>query len=342
MRTLALETIPAGLVKIDKVWVATAFLFAAMAIFLPRQFMASLGFTGESLLSIAPYLAGSVMLAAGLRAANADSMIANVFQGRAGWMILTAAVFGALSPFCSCGVVPLVAALLAMGVPLAPVMAFWVSSPIMDPAMFLLTAAGLGTGFAAAKTIAAIAIGLFAGFGTYALQGLGVWTSPLKEGAGNGGCDGGTVRKPSDVRWRIWEDASQRSQFWRGTRDSGLFLTKWMVLAFVLESLMVAYIPPELLVPWLGGGGFQSIALGAFIGVPAYLNGYAAIPLVAGLMESGMSPGAGMAFMIGGAVTCIPAAVAVYALVRKPVFVGYLVFALFGSILSGIIYQMVL
>lgn len=52
-------------------------------------------------------------------------------------------LFGSLSPLCSCGVVPVIAALLATGVPLAPVMAFLIASPIMDPVMFILTAAGL-------------------------------------------------------------------------------------------------------------------------------------------------------------------------------------------------------
>ncbi len=44
-------------------------------------------------------------------------------------MILTAALFGALPPFCSCGVIPLIAALMAAGAPLPAVMAFWLASP---------------------------------------------------------------------------------------------------------------------------------------------------------------------------------------------------------------------
>ena len=50
--------------------------------------------------------------------------------------------------------------------------------------------------------------------------------------------------------------------------------------------------------------------LAVTVGVPAYLNGYAAIPVVAGLMQTGMAPGAAMAFMIAGAMTSIPAAIA--------------------------------
>ena len=58
----------------------------------------------------------------------------------------------AMSPFWSCGVVPLIAAMLAMGVPLPAVMAFWSASSIMDPSMFVLTAGTQGTEFAVFKT----------------------------------------------------------------------------------------------------------------------------------------------------------------------------------------------
>jgi uncharacterized membrane protein YraQ (UPF0718 family) len=39
-------------------------------------------------------------------------------------------------------------------------MAFWLASPLMDPAMFAITAGGLGFDFAVAKTVAAVALAL--------------------------------------------------------------------------------------------------------------------------------------------------------------------------------------
>jgi uncharacterized membrane protein YraQ (UPF0718 family) len=73
--------------------------------------------------------------------------------------------------------------------------------------------------------------------------------------------------------------------------------------------------------------------------VPAYLNGYAAIPTTGALLALGMTPGAALAFMVAGAVTSIPAAVAVFALVRRPVFLWYLALALVGSTAAGYAYQ---
>jgi len=79
---------------------------------------------------------------------------------------------GALSPFCLCGVIPLIAALLSMGVPLAPVMAFWLASPIMDPSMFLLTSGEIGMDFAIAIAVfALVRLPVFILYLTLALTG---------------------------------------------------------------------------------------------------------------------------------------------------------------------------
>jgi hypothetical protein len=55
----------------------------------------------------------------------------------------------------------------------------------------------------------------------------------------------------------------------------------------------------------------------------------------------GMAPGAALAFMVAGAVTSIPAAMAVFALVRRGVFFWYLVLGISGSVLAGYAYQAV-
>lgn len=75
-------------------------------------------------------------------------------------------------------------------------------------------------------------------------------------------------------------------------------------------------IPAETVTATLGGEGLLPIVTATLVGVPAYLNGYAALPLVGGLIEQGMAPGAGMAFLVAGGVTSIPAAMAVWALAR--------------------------
>ena len=104
---------------------------------------------------------------------------------------------------------------------------------------------------------------------------------------------------------------------------------------------MLHYVPAELIAQVLGGQGIWPILLGALVGAPAYLNGYAAVPLVDALLTQGMAQGAAMSFVIAGGVSCIPAAIAVWALVKPRVFAVYLGFALVGAVLAGFAWQIV-
>ncbi|MEO1403849.1 MAG: permease, partial [Cyanobacteria bacterium J06635_1] len=238
--------------QLDGVLLTIALILLTLILLAPPQVPTSIGFTLQSLWHVAPFLLLSIGIAAYASASGADNLIARAFQGRLTVMIPVAALIGAFSPFCSCGVIPLIAALLSMGVPVAAVMAFWLSSPLMDPSMFVLTVGTLGIQFAIAKTLATVAIGLLGGFGTLLLMKAGIsakiFAHPLRDGVGNGGCAGSKIRKPKAIVWRFWPDPERRQKFWKGARKNAWFLGKWLALAFVLESLMLAYVPDG----WIG------------------------------------------------------------------------------------------
>ena len=322
-----------------RVWLVSLAILGALAVIEPAQAATSAGFLVTALIKIAPFLLASVLVAAWAGATGADGLIARAFTGAPVVMITMGALAGALSPFCSCGVIPLIAALLAIGVPLAPVMAFWLASPLMDPTMFFLTAGIMGTEFAIAKTVVAIAMGLFGGTVVYLLTRAHALHDPLREGIGNGGCGGARIRAPKPVVWAFWADAERRAKFGTEALKTGLFLAKWLTLAFLLESLMLRYIPGDAIAAAVGGPGLLPILTATLAGVPAYLNGYAALPLVGGLSSQGMSPGAAMAFLVAGGVTSVPAAVAVWALVRPHVFALYIALSLSGAAMAGLAWQ---
>jgi len=324
----------------QRVWLASAAILLALLVLDTAQAADSTLFAGAALLRTAPYLVLSIAVAAWAGATGADNLIAKAFTGSPLLMIGFGALAGALSPFCSCGVIPLIAALLAMGVPLSAVMAFWLASPIMDPSMFVLTAGMLDLEFAIAKTVAAIGLGLMGGLVVHLLSRGGAFTDPLRDGVGNGGCGGARIRAPKPVVWRFWEEAARREKFAKTAWTTTLFLAKWLTLAFLIESLMLAWIPAETVTSVLGGDGIAPIAMATLVGVPAYLNGYAALPLVGGLIDQGMGPGVGMAFLVAGGVTSVPAAMAVWALARPPVFLLYIALSLTGAFASGLLFQL--
>ncbi|MGF1515903.1 MAG: permease [Elainellaceae cyanobacterium] len=328
--------------QMDGVVFAIALILLILVLLAPLQASQSARFTLQGLWHVAPFLLLSIGIAAYAQASGADNLIARAFQGRLPVMISAAALIGALSPFCSCGVIPLISALLSMGVPVAAVMAFWLASPLMDPSMFMLTVGTLGLPFAIAKTMATVAVGLLGGFGTLALMKVyasQAFAQPLKAGAGDGGCGGGVIRSPKSVVWRFWPEAKRRQKFWQGAQKNAVFLGKWLALAFLLESLMVTYVPDGWIGAVAGDGSPLAVVGAALIGIPAYLNGYAALPLVDGLIAQGMSPGAGMAFLLAGGATSVPAMIAVFALARRPVFYAYLGFAFMGSVLAGLVFD---
>lgn len=285
-----------------------------------------------------PYVAAAVLLIAFLKAAGATALVARAFEGRETRMILLAALLGGLAPFCSCEVIPVIAGLLAVGAPLSAIMAFWLSSPVIDPPTVVITAAALGWDFALGKMAAAVGLGLFGGFGVRLLVRSRAFAAPLREDRASGcGACGSTLDKGETV-WRFWRDALRVATFRAEALANARFLVKWLVFAYLVQGLLVTYVPASLIAGLVGGTGAGSTAMGALVGTPAYLNGYAAPALVAGLMEQGMSAGAGMAFMVSGAVTCIPAMVAVSSLVRWQVFAAYLGFAVVGAIVSGMVF----
>ena len=325
--------------KQQKPWLAVLAILAVLTTIDAGQAIETAGFAAAQLVSIAPFLLAAIAVAAWAGATGADHLIARAFTGAPATMIAMGALVGALSPFCSCGVIPLIAALLAIGVPRAPVMAFWLASPLMDPSMFVLTSGVLGVEFALAKTVAAIGMGLLGGTVVHLAQRAGALSDPLREGIGNGGCGGAKLRAPQAPVWRFWDDPARRQKFAREGLRTLMFLAKWLTLAFVLESLMLTYVPAETITALLGGTGIMPILAATFVGVPAYFNGYAALPLVGGLISQGMAPGAAMAFLVAGGVTSLPAAIAVWALVRTHVFALYVAVSLGGAFAVGILFQ---
>lgn len=102
--------------------------------------------------------------------------------------------------------------------------------------------------------------------------------------------------------WRLWQAAERRETFMVQAHENALFLLKWLALACILEALPVTYVPAELIAGLVGDEGIVPIGIAALVGMPAYLNSYVAPPMIAGLIDGGMSDGAAMSFIVPGAI----------------------------------------
>ena len=316
-------------------WLLVGATVLAIAATVPGMMREAAGFAAWSLVEMAPVIGLAVFASAVVRASGADGLLSRAFAQRGGLAVVLSAGIGAVTPICGVGVLPIVASLLGAGVPLAPVMAFWLASPVTDPGMLAITAGTLGLPFALAKTTAAGLIGIAGGTATAVLVRAGAFRHPLRGRARSAGAG----LEERELKAAFWREPSRRALFRTDALDAAQLIVKWLTVAFLLEGLLRQVLPAELVAEAVGRGNAWVIPLAVLLGAPIYLDGYAALPLVRGLMDMGMSPGAAMAFLIAGGVTSLYASVAVYALVRPPVFGWYVLLAVILSLAAGYSWQ---
>jgi uncharacterized protein len=104
--------------------------------------------------------------------------------------------------------------------------------------------------------------------------------------------------------------------------------------------LINGLIPTSWITGLFGAGHAYSIPLAATLGLPFYINTEASLPLVSAMLDSGMSQGAALAFLITGAGTSIGALGGALAIARWRV-IGIVVGTLWvGSIIIGFAYDL--
>ncbi len=141
------------------------------------QIVAHLVFQG--FLHLLPYMLITIPLAVAVQLSGAAKYIRKAFSARPIPSIILATIVGAFSPFCSCGVIPVIASLLIGGVPLAPVMSFWIASPSMDPEIFFLSVATIGWDLALWRLLSTLVLSLGAGFMTHVAVQRGWISGPI-------------------------------------------------------------------------------------------------------------------------------------------------------------------
>ncbi|HLN74743.1 MAG: permease [Methylococcaceae bacterium] len=146
-----------------------------------------LNFIIQSFIHVWPYLLITIPLAVWVNLSDFSRHFKTLMTKSPWLSILLATVVGAFSPFCSCGVIPVISTLLIGGVPLAPVFAFWVASPSMDPEIYFLSVSVLGWKLAIWRLVSTFCISILAGVITHLLVKSGYITSYLREKTENTG-----------------------------------------------------------------------------------------------------------------------------------------------------------
>ncbi|MEP5212052.1 permease, partial [Sulfitobacter pontiacus] len=140
---------------------------------------------------------------------------------------------------------------------------------------------------------------------------------------------------------RIWKDRQRKSIFRQNAAATTRLILICLIPAFAAEYALNAVLQPDALSAYVGSDVWWAIPFAVFVGAPAYLDGYAALPLTRGLMDHGMSPGAAMAFLVSGGVVSVWGAMAIFPVLRLKPFLLYLALALSGSLAAGYVFDWV-
>ncbi|MEI5679532.1 MULTISPECIES: permease [unclassified Mesorhizobium] len=315
------------------VWLISIGLVSFAAFWWPRIALDLLRFVAASFLDVAVLIGIGLLLSSWVTASGAGAISAQIFKGRPVSTIVLASIAGTLTPVCGVTVLPLMTGLLKSGVPLAPIMAFWLSSPVTDPAMFAATWATLGLSFAVAKTLSALWLGVFAGVATTAFGSTQAVRNPLRRSATIGvGC--ATAATQGFKAW-VWSDRERSRMFWADFLQTTKLVTTCLTLAFAAEFLLRGFLPEHLLADYVGANSSYAIPLAVSVGAPMYLDGYAALPMVRALLDLGMSPGAALAFLVSGSAVSIWGVLAVVPILRTSTLVLFVALAVIGSLVAG-------
>jgi uncharacterized membrane protein YraQ (UPF0718 family) len=299
-----------------------------------------------------PFLLASIMIAGILKSfvdADKVSSFLNRFKGAS---VLAATLAAVATPLCSCGTTAVILGMMASTMPWAPIVAFMVASPLSSPEGMIYSAGLFGWPFATYYFASSILLGLAGGGLAMTLQKAGFLNGQVRFSAKAEapvskacGCSGGAgaVAVAAAVPELERPSAKTRlAEFAKAVLDVAKTILPMFVGFAFLGYLLNGLIPASAIGALFGAGRAYGVPLAATIGLPLYVNSEASMPLVRALQDSGMSPGAIMAFLIAGSGTSIGAIGGALTIARWKV-VGLVVAVLWaGAIAVGYGYNALL
>ena len=270
-----------------------------------------------------------------------------------------AAGLGAVTPFCSCSTVPVLAGLLGAGAPTGMAFSFLLASPIVNWIAVFLLFGLFGTGVTVAYVTTALLAAIVAGLviGTFELDGYikdvritaggreiatdgGATPSDASGAADAGGCsECGTTATNRTHKERVTAAGEGALSFFRDTLP-------YIAVGIAIGALIHGAVPAELLQRIAGPGNPLATPIAALAGAPIYVSISGMLPIAHSLTEAGIPIGTVIAFVIGGAGISIPNLIllnklferrllAIYA--TTVVTIGITVGVLFNTVFAGLL-----
>jgi len=259
--------------------------------------------------------------------------------------ILTTTGIAVATPLCSCGTTALVLGMLASTVPWAPIVAFLVASPLTSPQELFYSAGLFGWKFAGTFFVSSIILGLAGGAAASFAESRG-WLKNQARMSGKSmpAIQGGSVSLNLPVIQKdeatIGEGNWKISKLLKEIGTISMRLVPIFIGFTFIGYFLNGLIPSEWIMNLFGSGHIYGIPLAATLGLPFYLNTEVSLPIVRAMLDSGMSHGSALAFLITGAGTSIGAFGGMLTIARWRVIALVVGTLWIGSILIGILYNL--
>ena len=250
----------------------------------------TLGAVWDTFLGNWPYLLISAVVAALLTVYMDPDRVSAFLQRHRRAGVVAATATAVATPLCSCGTMAIILGMMAGMLPWAPIVAFMVSSPLTSPQELIYSAGLFGWPFALTFFGASIVLGLAGGLVAAVIERRGWLANQARFVADC--CASVSKRAVSKVGLRL-----VLTETYRAGRRLLVMFVAFAFIGYFLNGL----IPSHWLSAIFGGRNVYSVPLAATLALPFYVNTEASLPLVRALMDSGMSQGAALAFLITGA-----------------------------------------
>lgn len=208
-----------------------------------------------------------------------------------------AALFGAITPFCSCSSIPIFISLLKAGVPLGVTFSFLVTSPIINEYLVILMASEFGVPI----TVAYVSSGLIIGTAAGAILGRMKLEHLLEHDiidSAHAKDDEIEHNWTSRLRFGWHEATSVIRQIWM-----------WVLVGVGIGAIIHNYVPQEYIHGLMDATGIFSVPIATILGVPMYGSCAAIVPIAVVLFEKGIPLGTALAFMMAMAALSLPEAI---------------------------------
>jgi uncharacterized membrane protein YraQ (UPF0718 family) len=293
-------------------------------------FGASLAFFLFDLPKVLLLLVGVVTLVSFLRSFVSPDTVRHALAGRNVVAGTTgAALFGVVTPFCSCSAVPLFIGFVEAGVPLGVTFAFLVSAPMVNEVALVLLWGLFGPSIAVAYLIAGLLVAIGAGLVVSRLH-LERFVEPYVYEIHAGSA----IEIRPTMEQRI-EDA------WDATMRIVRRIAPWVVIGIALGSLIHGYMPADLVEQVGGRSNPLAVPLVVMLGVPLYANAAGTIPIVEALLGKGIPLGTVLAFMMAVTALSIPELLILRRVMRRQLIATFVIVVASGIVVVGYLFNLI-